>query len=79
MRYLNEYHLEKGYMLSFNFNKNKKPGVQELHFKNHTLVDECLQSTGSVDEKISHRRKFDIHNACILGYNIKIEIIKTGQ
>ena len=37
--YLNDYHLERGYMLSFNFNKNKKPGVKELHFKNHTLVE----------------------------------------
>lgn len=37
--YLNDYHLERGYMLSFNFNKNKKPGVQEIHFKDHTLVE----------------------------------------
>lgn len=37
--YLNDYHLERGYMLSFNFNKNKKPGVRELHFKNHTLIE----------------------------------------
>lgn len=37
--YLNDYHLERGYMLSFNFNKNKKPGVKELHFKDHTLVE----------------------------------------
>lgn len=37
--YLDDYHLERGYMLSFNFNKNKKPGVKELHFRNHTLVE----------------------------------------
>ena len=37
--YLNDYHLERGYMLSFNFNKNKKPGVQEIHFKDHILVE----------------------------------------
>ena len=37
--YLNDYHLERGYMLSFNFNKNKKPGVKEIHFKNHTLIE----------------------------------------
>ena len=37
--YLNDYHLERGYMLSFNFNKNKKTGVQEIHFKDHTLVE----------------------------------------
>ena len=37
--YLNDYHLERGYMLSFNFNKNKTPGVKEIHFKNHTLIE----------------------------------------
>lgn len=37
--YLNDYQLKKGYMLSFNFNKNKKIGVQEFHFKNHTIVE----------------------------------------
>ena len=37
--YLDDYHLDRGYMLSFNFNKNKKPGVQELHFKAHTLIE----------------------------------------
>ena len=35
--YLDDYHLDRGYMLSFNF--NKKPGVQELHFKAHTLIE----------------------------------------
>ena len=30
--YLNDYYLERGCMLSFNFNKNKKPGVQEISF-----------------------------------------------
>ena len=37
--YLNDYQLEKGYMLSFNFNQNKNPGVKEIYFKNHTLVE----------------------------------------
>ena len=37
--YLNDYHLDRGYMLSFNFNKNKTPGVKEIHFRNHTLVE----------------------------------------
>lgn len=37
--YLQDYHLERGYMLSFNFNKNKTPGVKEIHFKDHTLVE----------------------------------------
>lgn len=36
---LQDYHLERGYMLSFNFNKNKTPGVKEIHFKDHTLVE----------------------------------------
>ena len=37
--YLEDYHLDCGYMLSFNFNKNKKTGVQKLHFKDHTLIE----------------------------------------
>ena len=37
--YLDDYGLKKGYMVSFNFNKNKKPGVQELHFKQYTIVE----------------------------------------
>ncbi|MBQ9063265.1 MAG: AAA-like domain-containing protein [Eubacterium sp.] len=37
--YLKDYGLKKGYMLSFNFNKNKTPGVQELHFKEYTIVE----------------------------------------
>lgn len=37
--YLNDYQLKRGYMLSFNFNKNKTPGVKEIHFKDHTLVE----------------------------------------
>lgn len=37
--YLEDYHLDRGYMLSFNFNKNKKPGVQEFHFKEYTLIE----------------------------------------
>lgn len=37
--YLKDYHLKNGYMLSFNFNKNKLPGVKELHFKNHTIIE----------------------------------------
>lgn len=37
--YLDDYQLKKGYMLSFNFNKKKCPGVTELHFKNHSIVE----------------------------------------
>lgn len=37
--YLKDYNLKKGYMLSFNFNKKKKVGVKELHFKDTTIVE----------------------------------------
>lgn len=37
--YLEDYKLKKGYLLSFNFNKNKEVGLKELHFKNYTLVE----------------------------------------
>ena len=39
MGYLNDYHLERGYMLSFNFNKNINPGINEIHFEKYTLVE----------------------------------------
>lgn len=37
--YLKDYNLKKGYMLSFNFNKNKEVGVKELHFADATIVE----------------------------------------
>ena len=37
--YLDYYHLDKGYMLSFCFNKSKKIGVQTLHLKGKELVE----------------------------------------
>lgn len=37
--YLNYYHQKKGYMLSFNFNKNKNVGVQELHIDDKIIVE----------------------------------------
>lgn len=37
--YLKDYHLKKGYMLSFNFNKKKDVGVREFHFKDATVVE----------------------------------------
>jgi hypothetical protein len=37
--YLNLYHLQKGWMLSFNFNKNKCPGVYEIKIDNKILVE----------------------------------------
>lgn len=37
--YLDHYHLKKGYMLSFNFNKNKEIGVKEIIFGDKILVE----------------------------------------
>ena len=37
--YLEDYHLKKGYMLSFNFNKKKKTGVHELIIGDKVLIE----------------------------------------
>lgn len=37
--YLEYYHLDKGYLLSFNFNKNKQTGLKEIQFGDKTLVE----------------------------------------
>ena len=37
--YLEYYHKDKGYMISFNFNKNKKIGVEEIRIGNKTIVE----------------------------------------
>ena len=37
--YLEYYHKDKGYMLSFNFNKNKEIGVNEIKFGGKTIVE----------------------------------------
>ncbi len=37
--YLEHYHLQKGYMLSFNFNKKKKIGVKEIKLRDCILVE----------------------------------------
>lgn len=37
--YLEHYHLQKGYMLSFNFNKKKQIGVKEIKLKDCVLVE----------------------------------------
>ena len=37
--YLEDYHLEKGYMLSFNFNKKKQIGVFERTVGDRTLIE----------------------------------------
>ena len=37
--YLDYFHLDKGYMLSFNFNKKKKIGVKEIGIDGRTIVE----------------------------------------
>jgi hypothetical protein len=37
--YLDYYHLNKGYMLTFNFNKNKKIGVNEVKYGDKILIE----------------------------------------
>jgi len=37
--YLDAYHLTTGYMLSFNFNKKKKTGVQRIRLGDKLLVE----------------------------------------
>lgn len=40
--YLDHYHLKKGYMLSFNFNKNKNPGVKEIRIGDKVLIEAVI-------------------------------------
>ncbi len=37
--YLEDYHLKRGYLLSFNFNKKKEIGVREIYLNGKTLVE----------------------------------------
>lgn len=37
--YLDYFHLQKGYMLSFNFNKKKEPGVKEIRLGEKTIIE----------------------------------------
>ena len=37
--YLNYYHLEKGYLLSFNFNKSKKSGMKTIQMNGKTVIE----------------------------------------
>lgn len=39
IRYLDDYHTNKGYMISFNFNKKKKTGVREIVIGNKILIE----------------------------------------
>ncbi len=37
--YLDYFHLTKGYMLSFNFNKKKEIGVKEIRIRDKILIE----------------------------------------
>ena len=37
--YLDDYHLSTGYLVSFNFNKNKQVGVKRLHIDGRTIIE----------------------------------------
>lgn len=37
--YLDYFHMKKGYMLSFDFNKNKTPGIQEIVLGDKLLIE----------------------------------------
>ena len=39
MQYLDDYHQKKGYMVSFNFNKNKQIGVHDIVLGDKTLIE----------------------------------------
>ena len=39
LNYLEAYHLDTGYMLSFNFNKNKEIGVKKIRLEGRTLIE----------------------------------------
>lgn len=37
--YLDYYHLDRGYLLSFNFNNRKQAGVKEIRYKGKTILE----------------------------------------
>lgn len=37
--YLNDYHVNKGYLISFNFNQNKQTGIHEIIIGDKTLIE----------------------------------------
>ena len=39
LEYLDYYHLNKGYLVSFCFNKNKQPGVHTVQIGNREIVE----------------------------------------
>lgn len=40
--YLEDYHLQKGYMISFNFNKKKRVGVHEVILGDKVLIEAVI-------------------------------------
>ena len=42
IEYLEDYHLNKGYMISFNFNKNKQTGVHEVVIGDKVLIEAVI-------------------------------------
>ena len=55
--YLDDYHVNKGYMVSFNFNRKKKTGIREIVF-NDTVIIEAVVEAGHVqsDERVNVQR-----------------------
>lgn len=41
--YLDYYYLDKGYLLSFNFNRKKEVGVKELRIGNKIVVEAVVE------------------------------------
>lgn len=39
IEYLDDYHVKKGYMISFNFNKKKETGVREITIDGKTIIE----------------------------------------
>lgn len=46
LEYLEHYHLNREYLLNFNFNKNKKIGVKEQKIGKKTLIEAIVEITG---------------------------------
>ena len=39
LEYLEYYHLDKGYMLSFNFNQKKETGTKSIELEGRTIIE----------------------------------------
>lgn len=40
--YLDYYHIDKGYLVSFNFNQNKQPGMHTIELNGRTIVEAMI-------------------------------------